>query len=362
MTVVEIINLGQKYGRRHVLKNVNLKIQRGEVFALIGPTGAGKTTLLRLLDLLELPASGKVYFDGIDVTCSKGLRLEARRRMSFVQQKPIVFTMSVYDNLACGLRWRQEKNETIQQKVEGVLELIGMADYRDRSAKTLSGGETQRVAIGRALVTEPEVLLLDEPTANLDPISISKIEEVLAHVMGEHKITVVMATHDMSQGQRLAGRIGVLIDGEILQVGNPKEVFTLPRSREVAEFVGVENILAGTVVDKDDNLATVMVDMISSTIQAVSDCEVGEKIHILIRPEDITLTPSEGLSSARNIFAGKIARVTAIGPLVRIEVDCGFSLLCLVTKRSAEELNLTIGDVVYASFKASAIRTIKRWN
>ena len=360
MALLETINLSQKYGEQYILRSVNLEIRRGEVFSLSGPTGAGKTTLLRLLDFLELPTSGEIYFDGIDVTRSRHERLEARRRMSFVQQKPVVFTMSVYDNVACGLRWRKEKNEVIRQKVEGVLELVDMTSYRDRNAKTLSGGETQRVAIARALTTQPEVLLLDEPTANLDPISISKIEEVLGHIIGEQKVTVVMATHDMSQGQRLAGRIGVLVDGKMLQVGSPNEVFNLPTSREVAEFVGVDNILAGVVAGKENGLVTIKVN--GSVIEAISDYEVGERVYALIRPEDVTLTLSKDISSARNSFPGQIVKMALVGSLIRIEIDCGFPLLVLVTKRSTEELSLTIGKRVHASSKASAIRIIKRWN
>jgi len=360
MAFLETIDLGQKYGSQYILEHINLGIEKGEVFALIGPTGAGKTTLLRLVNLLELPASGKIYFDGIDIACSKVERLKVRRRMSFVQQKPVVFTMSVYDNIACGLRWRGTKKEIIQQKAEQVLELVGMTDYRDRNAKTLSGGETQRVAIARAMVTEPELLLLDEPTANLDPVSVAKIEEILERIIGGRKITIMMATHDMPQGQRLAGRIGVLAGGEIIQVGSPKEVFTMPKSKEVAEFVGMENILAGMVKMKDDSLATIEVNR--GLIQAISDYEVGEKVYVLIRPEDITLTLSQEVGSARNSFQGQIVKMALVGPLIRIEVDCGFSLLALVTKRSAEELNLSIGKQVHTSFKASAIRILKRWN
>ena len=171
MALIETVGITQKYVENYVLQNINLSINRGEAFALIGPTGAGKTTLLRILDLLELPISGSIYFDGIDVTTSRRLRLEARRRMSFVLQKPVVFNMSVYDNIACGLRWRREKSDIIRQKVNDALEVVGISDYRSRNARALSGGEMQRVAIARALAVEPEVLFLDEPTANLDPIS-----------------------------------------------------------------------------------------------------------------------------------------------------------------------------------------------
>lgn len=360
MDLIETINLGRKYDGRCVLKNVEFKINNGEVFAIIGPTGAGKTTLLRLLDLLEEPSSGSIYFDGLDVTQSRRYRLEARRRMSFVQQKPIVFTMSVYDNIACGLRLRREENEVIKRKVEGALELVSMADFRGRNAKLLSGGETQRVAIARALVTEPEVLFLDEPTANLDPVSTSKVEEVLAHVIQEHKTTVVMTTHDMSQGQRLASRIGVLINGDLQQIGKTEEIFCAPHTREIAEFVGIENILSGVIIDKDDNLASVKIN--GSAIQAISDYALGDKVYVLIRPEDITFSRARDKSSARNVFEGKITRVNSVGALVRIEIDCGFPLLGVVTRRSAEELDLAIGKGVYASFKATALHIIKRWN
>jgi tungstate transport system ATP-binding protein len=280
--------------------------------------------------------------------------------MSFVQQKPIVFSMSVYDNVACGLRWRREKNETTRRKVDNALELVDLAEYRNRNAKNLSGGETQRVAIARALVTEPELLFLDEPTANLDPVSTAKVEEILAHVIQERKATMVMATHNMSQGQRLADRIGVLIAGKVLQIGSPNDIFCLPTNMEVAQFVGVENILKGVIVDKDDNLVTIQVN--SSTIQAISDYEIGEAVYALIRPEDITFTLAKDKTSARNLFEGKITKIASVGPLVRIEVDCGFPLLGVITKRSAEELELNIGRKIHASSKATAVHVIKRWS
>ena len=218
----------------------------------------------------------------------------------------------------------------------------------------------QRVAIARALAIEPEVLFLDEPTANLDPISTSKVEEILAHIILGKKTTMVMATHDMSQGQRLAGRIGVMMSGEVLQIGSPGDIFSAPDSRDVAEFVGVENILSGVIVDKDIGLVTI--DVNGRFIQAISDYAIGEKVQALIRPEDITIALSEDASSARNTFSGNINRILPLGPLVRIEVDCGFPLLGVVTKRSAEDLNLTIGKEVYTTFKATAVHVIRSWN
>ena len=356
MALIEVADLGKQYEGRRVLGGVDLAIERGEVFAVIGPTGSGKTTLLRLLDLLEAPTSGRICFDGTDVTHSQRHRLEARRRMAYVQQRPIAFAMSVFDNVACGLKWRRAEKEAVREKVERALELVGLAGKRGQAARTLSGGEMQRVAIARALVTDPEVLLLDEPTANLDPSSIAKVEEVLAHIIGEQRTTVLMATHDMPQGQRLAGRIGVLIEGELLQVGTPSEVFCSPQSTEVAQFVGVENILAGVITRREDDL--VAIDVAGRELQAISGHAVGDRVYALIRPEDITFTLAREASSARNTFEGQIRRMTPLGPLVRLEVDCGLPLLGALTSRSAQEMGLAVGTQVFASFKATAVHVI----
>ena len=358
MPLIETVDLCQRYGERDVLKNVSLRVERGEVLALIGPTGAGKTTLLRLINLLDMPASGRIYFDGVDTTESAGERLDLRRRMGFIFQKPVVFNMSVYDNIACGLRWRGVEKDNIRQKVGSILDMVGLSAYRDRNARTLSGGEAQRVAIARALVTEPEVLLLDEPTANLDPISTSRIEGLMTNIIQQRKTTIVMATHDMSQGQRLADRIGVLVNGEILQAGSARDIFTYPTNREVAEFVGVENIMDGVVVSNEDKVVTI--DVRGRLIEAISDYAVGEEVSACLRPEDIILALSKISSSARNSFLAKITRAVTVGPLTHVEVDCGFPLIALVTRRSAEELGLEKGKQVYATFKATSVHVLKR--
>ena len=340
------------------MRNIDLEVEKGEVFALIGPTGAGKTTLLRLIDLLETPTSGKIYFDGVDVATVGRKQLELRRRMAFVLQKPVVFNMSVFDNIAYGLKWHGKSHSEVREKVGHLLEVVGLSTLRDKNARTLSGGEAQRVAIARAVAIEPEVLLLDEPTANLDPISILKIEELIQNVFRQSGTTIIMATHDLSQGHRLANRIGVMVNGEILQTGKADEIFSSPSNREVAEFVGVENIIGGVIASKTGEIAAI--DLNGKAIEAISDYTVGEEVYTCIRPEDITLAPSKAISSARNSFPGKITRVVLSGSLAHVEVDCGFPLVALVTKRSAEELNLKSGEQVYASFKATAVHVIKK--
>jgi tungstate transport system ATP-binding protein len=358
MAFIETVNLGQKREGRDILKNVNLKVKHGEIYALIGPTGAGKTTLLRLIDMLDKPATGRVFIDGVDVTSSEKTRLETRRRMAFVLQKPVVFDLSVYDNVAYGLKWRGLKRHEIKEKIKHVLETVELTNYSKRNARTLSGGEMQRVAIARAIVTRPDVLLLDEPTANLDPVSSAKIEELITSIIKKNAITVIMATHDMSQGQRLAHKMSVLVNGEIVQTGKAHEIFTTPKNREVAEFVGMENILDGVVVTNEGNMA--MINVSGKTIEAVTEYSVGKKVSVCIRPEDVTVALKKLSSSARNSLPGNINWTAFSGPLCRLEIDCDFPLIALVTKRSAEEMQLKRGTQVYGTVKAVAIHIIER--
>ena len=358
MPILETVNLFQTLNQREILKNINLKVNKGEVLAIIGPTGAGKTTLLRLLNTLELPSFGKIIIDSTETSKSAGSRLELRRKMAFVLQKPVVFNMSVFDNIAVGLKWRKTEKNEIKRKTNEMLEAIGLPDYANRNARTLSGGETQRVAIARAVINEPEILLLDEPSANLDPISSAQTEEFILSMIRKYQITTIMATHDMAQGQRMADRVAVILNGEIIQTGNWYQVFNRPASRDIAYFVGVENIIDGEIISAQDELVTIKVD--GALIEAISDYPVREKVSVCIRPEDITISTTRTSTSARNLFAGTIIKTVSSGALTRVTIDCGFTLVVLVTSRSANELDLVKGKEVFASFKATAIHVIKR--
>jgi len=355
--LLKVERLHHSYGKAEILKNIDLGVERGEVFVTIGPTGSGKTTLLRLVGLMERPTSGYIYFDGHQVNNSERQRLEIRRRMAMVSQKPAVFNASVFDNVAYGLKIRKENGASLRHKVMNALETVGLSGYERRDARTLSGGETQRVALARAIVIEPELLLLDEPTANLDPVSTSHIEKLVTDVIKKSDMTVMMSTHDMFQGQRLAHRMGVLIGGEILQTGDPREIFSLPQSRKIAEFVGVENMLGGVIASNTEGIVDIKLH--GAVVEAISNLGVGERVYACVRPEEITLARTKESTSARNSFSGEITRIVLFGPLARIELDCGFLLVALITKRSAEEMNLQTGDRIYASFKATGVHVIK---
>lgn len=359
MALIRLEDIGQEFRGGYTLKNVSLTIERGESFAIIGPTGAGKTTLIRIIDLLDRPATGSIYFNGTDVTRSKRLRLKARRRMAYVQQRPAVFNMNVYGNVSLGLRWRHVRQNLIREKVELALEAVGMADYRRRDARTLSGGEVQRLAIARALVTGPELLLMDEPTASLDPISAEKIEDIMSDIIRSRQTTIVMSTHDRAQGQRLASNMGVIMNGEVLQVGTPAEIFRSPARRRVADFVGVGNMLSGIIEERiDESLALIKIN--GTSIQAISEFERGSPVWAIIRTEDVTFSLERTITSARNVFEGPITRLTPSGTLVRIEIDCGFPLVGVVTAKTVEEMGLRLETRLFASFKATAIHIILR--
>ena len=354
--MITIRDLSKSYGDNTVLKDISLDVPPHTVTAIIGPSGSGKTTLLRLIDLLEEPTSGKISFDGVNFQASEKTRLEMRRRMVIVFQKPVVFSGSVYDNVSYGLKIRGQGRENMREKVLHALDTVDLSGYENRRAITLSGGEVQRVALARAMVTEPELLLLDEPTANLDPVSTARVEDLITRVIRELQTTVIMATHDMVQGQRLASRIGVLIGGEIVQTGSPGEIFSLPNSMRVAQLVGVENILEGVITAREEGLVTVSVG--DHVIEGVSSFEAGTPVSACIRPEEVTIALTQTLTSARNSFSGTISAMASAGPLVRVAIDCGFPLVALITRRSAEELSLRVTARVRASFKATGVHIV----
>jgi tungstate transport system ATP-binding protein len=360
--VIEFDNVVMNFGEKKVLKHLSFSINDSEIFTFIGPSGSGKTTILRLIDILDRPTSGKILIAGTDVTkLSDREKVRARRKMSMVFQKPSPLRGSVYANVAMGLRFRKVKSDEISRSVTESLELVGLNGYEERKAVTLSGGEMQRVAIARALTTKPDILLLDEPTANLDPVSTETIESVIGDLTNRFGITVVMSTHDMVQGQRLANRIAVVIDGRIGQIGTSKQIFYQPMNRAVAHMVGVEDILDGVVTENEAGLAAI--DVNGVRIIACSGVSPGTPVTLYMRPEDITLYEKDNIrSSAQNKFTGRIIEVVPIGPTVRVKVDAGVKLSAVITQRSFEELGLGVGNETELTFKASAIHVVQRKN
>ncbi len=235
----ELDHLVKQYGSRVVLSVDALDIRAGEIFVIVGASGAGKSTLLRLLALLENPTTGRVSFCGTMWRDVNKMPIAARRRITLLFQRPVLLNGNVRANIAYPLKVRGISDRA---RVMQLIDQLGLSHLANANAASLSGGESQRVALARALVSEPEVLLLDEPTANLDPYNVSLIEGIIRAYHHEHSATIVIVTHSVFQARRLAERAGLLLDGRLIEVGARAEFFESPRDPRVAEFIRGEMI------------------------------------------------------------------------------------------------------------------------
>jgi tungstate transport system ATP-binding protein len=354
MNLLEIQNLSKQYDGKKILEDINLYLEKGTTLGLIGPTGCGKTTLLRIIDLIETPSSGKIIFNGQEIPKTKKERIDIRRKIGMVFQKPIVFKGTVYDNIGYGLKIRGENKDSYQEKIKYLLDSLGLSGYEDREASTLSGGETQRMALARALVTDPELLLLDEPTANLDPQSTEKIENFMENLRDEGETTIIIATHNLIQGQHLSDEIAIL-NKKIFQIGKPEEVFRKPKSRFVADFVGVKNVKKGSSRRVEEGLALIN----TGTLHVYSSASLEGDVYMSIRPEDITISQLKVETSALNEFNGEIKEIKDSGGILDLKIDVGEVFSVFMTRKSFADMGLTIGSKVWLQFKASAVNVFE---
>ena len=235
--LVELTGIRKKYDKE-VLKVDKLVLKKGLIYGIIGPSGAGKSTLLRIINLLTPPSNGTYHFMGKPLSGGNGQqRLKLQREMALVFQKTLLFRDSVWNNIAYGLRARGYRRSEIDQRVGELLKQLGMKDLASRRADTLSGGEAQRVAIARAVVFEPQLLLLDEPTANLDPSNVELIEEMICTMSRAKAITVAMVTHNVFQARRIADEVIFIDGGKIVEMGPTKKIFTAPEQEKTRLYV-----------------------------------------------------------------------------------------------------------------------------
>lgn len=340
-----------------------LKILRGEILVILGANGAGKSTLLQTLAFLRTPGSGSLQFGGEEVSFHAPT-LALRRRLAVVFQEPLLFDTTVEANVASGLKLRAIARATIQKKVQQWLERLGIAHLAHRQARTLSGGEAQRVSLARAFVLEPDFLLLDEPFSALDAPTRESLTDLFHRLQQQTRTTTLFVTHDRQESLRLATRIAVMERGTIAQIGTPEEVFSQPVSETVASFVGIETILRGTVDSQRDGFAEVDVGT-ERPIAVASALAPGSHITLCLRPEEVTLLAlSEAAtpSSARNYFPARVTRILPWGSMFKVHLDCGFPLVAFVTRPSIDVLHLHEGSTVAATFKATAVHVITHPN
>ena len=239
-SIYRLKDITKTYNGRRVLQVGELDVRRGEIFALVGPSGAGKSTLLRLLNFLEPPTSGAIRFLDAEYGADSPVPLAVRRRVTTVFQRPILLNRSVQDNVTYGLRLRNRRGTS--KLVKSTLEEVGLGSLASQRARTLSGGEAQRVALARAMVLRPDVLLLDEPTANLDPYNVGLIEKIARQLNREQETTLILVTHNVFQAHRLAHRVALMLEGQIVEVAGVDAFFESPADPRTAAFVRGEMV------------------------------------------------------------------------------------------------------------------------
>ena len=327
--ILEVSGISKTYGDKEVLHPTTLSVQKGEILAIIGPSGAGKSTLIRLLDGLEKPTSGTISIFGEPFVRSTRKRI--RNRMGILFQKTVLFDRSVRDNIALGLSYRRIPRAEQRRLALEMLDKLGMSEYAERSARSLSGGEGQRVSFARILVTRPELLFLDEPTANLDPLATKDVEDMILAESAENGTTILINTHDQMQAQRLATRVAVLLNGSIVQMGTPDEIWYRPVNASVARFVGFQNIFSATAKNGSVEFGGISLPAPASPSGDVS---------VMIRAEDIVLSknPSE--------ISGIIKTLSRRGAFVEISVDAGVEFFVRIPFKEYDS-SMSVGDVVY---------------
>jgi tungstate transport system ATP-binding protein len=354
-TLLTLRDVTVHHGEHVALQRASLEVYTGDVLALIGPNGAGKSTLLRVMGMLQRPDNGTVLFRGENAL--NGNTLELRRRIATLFQEPLLLNATVYQNAALGLKLRGMASGEIHRRLWPWLERLGIAHLIARSARTLSGGEAQRTSLVRALVLEPELLLLDEPFSALDPGSREALLRDFQGIVSEMGITTAFVTQDRHEAFALANRVGVLNQGYLLQLASRETVFLRPETEFVAEIVGIENRLAGVVETSDGDYVTIKIS--DGRVHAKGRFSAGTKVVACIRPEEVSLSLAHCEAKDLNRLTGK---VTAVSPGMthhRISLDCtGFNLIALVDRKKSFDLNPSAGDEMTAVFSPTAVHVI----
>ena len=337
------VNLGD-----FLLRDISLNIEPREYFIILGPTGAGKTVLLEAIAGLYPVLEGEVWIGDKEIT---DLSPE-KREIGIVYQDQALFPhLSVEKNIAFGLKMRKCPKHGVRAKIDAISEVVGISHLLKRSPATLSGGEKQKVALARALVTEPKVLLLDEPLSALDPETREKMQGELRQIHSRIELIVIHVTHDFEEAIALGHRVAVLNDGCIAQVGTPEEFLRRPRSEFVARFALSRNIFSGNVVGIENGCT--VIDIGGTKVRATTEAK-GE-VRLSLRPEDILLSSDPLQSTARNCFLGVVSDIVDRGSVSYITVNLPPDFICVITRQAFDELELRKGVEVWITFKASAI-------
>lgn len=343
MSYVSLAGISKRYGSMAAVKQLDLTLERGEFFSLLGPSGCGKTTTLRMLAGFVQPSSGRILIAGRDIT---DLPPEFRDIGIVFQNYAIFPHLSVFDNIAFGLRMRKKSPDQIRTKVEQALEQVGLVGFGGRFERELSGGQKQRVALARVLVTEPQILLLDEPLSALDKKMREEMKVWIKDMQKSIGITTLYVTHDQGEALTMSDRIAVMNAGEVLQIGSPEQIYEAPINRFIGEFIGDSNWLDGVIVNCHETYCEI--DLGETTISAKkpsqSTVSTGDKVAVLVRPEAIRLLPRSAASTGH--LGGIVLSETYQGANIRLLVQAGSHRLIAEVPNRPDTRHLNTGDSV----------------
>lgn len=347
--ISKVVN--HKNKEKTILKNIDLDIYKNKTLGIIGPTGSGKTTLLRILNMIDEPTSGHIKYKNKVVTSNS---LDYRRKIAMVFQKPIVFKGDVFDNVYYGLKIRGYKKGECESEILKYLDLVNLTGYEHQKASTLSGGETQRLALARTLILKPEILLLDEPTANLDPNSTLQIEEIIKNIQKNTETTLIISTHNLIQGLNLCDEI-VLLNKEIIQRSPSKELFKKPKNKFVAEFLGIKNIKKG-LITPEESLTNIKIDSINIK---TDESTTKKESYLYIRSDEILVCREQNQNAcAENQIKGTITQIIDLNTTIEIKVDAGIEFKIDLTRNFFSDHKFNVGDEVWLQFKTSDVHLL----
>jgi putrescine transport system ATP-binding protein len=352
---VRIVDVVKKFDETVAVKGVSLSVKKGELFALLGSSGCGKSTLLRMLAGLESVSSGQIVIDGEDLAEMPPYR----RPVNMMFQSYALFPhMTVEANVAFGLKQEGVRGDELKARVNAALELVQMGKYARRKPHQLSGGQQQRAALARSLVKRPKLLLLDEPMSALDKQIRQRTQMELVNILDKVGVTCIMVTHDQEEAMTMAGRIAVMSEGEIVQIGTPHEVYEYPNSRFSAEFIGSTNLFEGVVVeDEPDHVFVESTELpVRLYVSHGITGPLGMPVTISVRPERIAMMrrPPEG---SYNWGRGTVANIAYMGgyTLYHVKLDSGKMVIANLSSLTIGELDSpTWDDEVYVRWSASA--------
>lgn len=312
--IVRLRNVSKQYGDFKAVNNISLDIVAGEFVTLLGPSGCGKTTTLRMIGGFEAPDAGRL--DIADSTVS-GAKIGNRVTRMVFQSYALFPHMTVFDNVAYGLKNEKRPKEEIKERVDEILNTIGLASKSAEYPTKLSGGQQQRVALARALVTKPLVLLLDEPLGALDLKMRKRMQHELKELQRKIGITFIYVTHDQSEALAMSDTLVVMKDGQIAQIGSPEEVYNFPRSTYVADFVGSSNIIPCVVAANEGGNVEVNFGSFCAKGRSNDECSVGDSVFAVVRPENVSIVGDE---DPRKHIPGHVSDVSFEGGITRYTV------------------------------------------